>query len=84
LGNAALAFDGRKNAFANKDIGGSPKVIDLKYTDPAEPERVREFTITFKIAAKVNLFSLHQFLEGKLNYTPQEAIQALDIILRHG
>lgn len=35
-----------------------------------------------KIAARVDLFRLDEYLAGRLPEAPQEALQALDIVLR--
>ena len=39
--------------------------------------------MTIKDAAKIDLYSLKQFLAGRQRELPQDTIQALDIALRH-
>ncbi|RLN15945.1 uncharacterized protein C2845_PM02G02500 [Panicum miliaceum] len=43
----------------------------------------KEYKVTIKDAAKIDLYSLNQFLAGRQRELPQDAIQALDIALRH-
>jgi hypothetical protein len=42
----------------------------------------RRFKVLVKIAARVDLYRLDEYLGGRLPEAPQEALQALDIVLR--
>ena len=44
--------------------------------------REKEFKVTIKCAAKLDMYSLKQFLAGRQRELPQDTIQALDIALR--
>ena len=56
--------------------------VELEVTLPGEG-RDRVFTVAIKWAAEVSLYSLEQALEGRARQIPYEAIQALDVIMRH-
>lgn len=42
----------------------------------------RRFKVLVKIAARVDLYRLDEYMAGRLPEAPQEALQALDIVLR--
>jgi eukaryotic translation initiation factor 2C len=42
----------------------------------------REYKVTIRYAGRADLAILQQFLLGKMRDLPQEAIQALDVVLR--
>ena len=48
-----------------------------------EGSRGRDFKVTIKFTAQLNSSLLNDFVKGKINYFPQEVIQALDVIARH-
>lgn len=43
----------------------------------------RVFKVALKWAAQVSLFALEEALEGRTQQIPFEAIQALDVVMRH-
>jgi hypothetical protein len=48
----------------------------------ARAREERRFKVLVKIAARVDLYRLDEYLGGRLPEAPQEALQALDIVLR--
>lgn len=44
--------------------------------------RAKEYSVTIKDAAKLDLYSLRQFLAGRQRELPQDTVQALDIAMR--
>ena len=56
--------------------------MELEVTLPGEGQD-RNFKVTIKYLAQVSLFSLEEALEGKNQEIPQDAVQALDVIMRH-
>ena len=44
--------------------------------------REKEYKVTIREVAKLNLYNLQQFLAGRQRELPQDTIQALDIALR--
>lgn len=44
--------------------------------------REREYRVAIKFAARADLHHLRQFIAGRQADAPQEALQALDVVLR--
>jgi len=42
----------------------------------------RKFKVTVKLAAKVDVHQLQEYVCGRVSESPQEAIQSLDVVLR--
>ncbi|KAI7725480.1 hypothetical protein M8C21_008032 [Ambrosia artemisiifolia] len=80
LGNLMLAYDGNKSAFAAGPLPFESKEFVVKITE--RNGREREFKVNIKFAAKKDLHHLRQFLSGRQHDSPQETIQALDVVLR--
>ncbi|CAI9105507.1 OLC1v1004438C1 [Oldenlandia corymbosa var. corymbosa] len=80
LGNRMLAYDGNKSVYTANELPFQSKDFVVKLSNPGERER--EFKVTIKFAAKVDLYRLQQFLRSKQLDVPQETIQALDVVLR--
>ncbi|KAJ8020589.1 Protein argonaute-1 [Holothuria leucospilota] len=75
-------FDGRKNMYTKKQLPIGQEKVELEVTLPGDG-RDRTFTVTLKFAGFVSLALLEQALEGRLPIMPFDAIQALDVIMRH-
>lgn len=75
-------FDGRKNMYTKKQLPIGQEKLDLEVTLPGDG-RDRTFTVVLKFAGFVSLALLEQALEGRLPIMPFDAIQALDVIMRH-
>ena len=43
----------------------------------------REFKVVIKWQAQVSLFTLEEALQGRVHGIPNDATQALDVIMRH-
>lgn len=56
--------------------------VELEVTLPGDG-RDRTFSVILKFAGFVSLALLEQALEGRLPIMPFDAIQALDVIMRH-
>lgn len=56
--------------------------VELEVTLPGEG-RDRVFKVTIKWVAQVSLYALEEALEGHVHQIPFEAIQALDVVMRH-
>nr|QCD25890.1 argonaute 5 [Helianthus tuberosus] len=80
LGNLLLAYDGKKSAFAAGPLPFESKEFAVTITE--QDGRERDFRVTIKFAAKKDLHYLKQFLSGRQHDSPQETIQALDVVLR--
>ena len=75
-------FDGRRNMYTARALPIDRQRVELDVTLPGEG-RERTFRVTIKWVARVSLFSLKLALEGRLHGIPFEAIQALDVVMRH-
>nr|BAO49750.1 argonaute protein [Lilium longiflorum] len=79
------AYDGRKSLYT---VGKLP--FDSKNFKIKLPEREvsstrraeKEYSITIKFAGRPDLHHLEQFMRGRQIDSPQETIQALDVVLR--
>ncbi|KAK3087288.1 hypothetical protein FSP39_004190 [Pinctada imbricata] len=75
-------FDGRRNLYSRDALPIGKDKVELEVTLPGEG-RDRVFTVAIKWVAQVSLYSLEEALEGRARRIPFEAIQALDVIMRH-
>ncbi|MED6155463.1 argonaute 5 [Stylosanthes scabra] len=93
LGNRIPAFDGNKNLYTAGALPFESQDFIVKLSDDdrkgssaaasgSARKREREFKITIRFAAKVELGNLNQFLKGQQLESPQDTIQALDVALR--
>ncbi|KAH7487636.1 Protein argonaute-2 [Phytophthora ramorum] len=79
-----LVSDARKNVYA-------PKRLPFQLQEfaglqlPEDGGRARDFSAVVKEAdpVAIRMQQLEELFEGRLNYTPYDALQALDVALRH-
>ncbi|CAD7705067.1 unnamed protein product [Ostreobium quekettii] len=84
--NAQWAFDGKKNLYSpfgpDKYLPKHEHSFEVQLKE-SSPQRQRNFTVTTKLASQVSISALLQYvLNGGLDI-PKDAIQALDVVLRH-
>ncbi|RZC76718.1 hypothetical protein C5167_000873 [Papaver somniferum] len=98
LGSLQPVYDGRKSLYTAGPLPfeGMDFVVDLVDKEPAKggskktnkdgkgafPRRERKFKVAIKLASRPDLHHLHQFLAGRQRDSPQETIQALDVVMR--
>ncbi|OIW05841.1 hypothetical protein TanjilG_23627 [Lupinus angustifolius] len=91
LGKRTPAYDGRKNLYTGGALPFSSRDFVVKLADhdkqassegSASKKREREFKVTIRFASKPDLHHLQQFLRRQQLDSPQETIQALDVVLR--
>ncbi|KAF8681815.1 hypothetical protein HU200_045255 [Digitaria exilis] len=76
-------YDGQKGLFTAGPLPFKTKEFVLKLTNPERANRGEtEYKVTIKDAAKIDLYSLKQFLAGRQRELPQDTIQTLDVALR--
>ncbi|XP_025092974.1 protein argonaute-2-like isoform X1 [Pomacea canaliculata] len=75
-------FDGRKNLYSRDHLPIGTEKVELEVTLPGEG-RDRVFKVAIRWVNQVNLFDLERALEGVSRQIPLEAIQALDVVMRH-
>lgn len=56
--------------------------VELEVTLPGEGKD-RVFKVSIKWVAQISLYTLEEALEGRSRVIPFEAIQALDVVMRH-
>lgn len=81
LSGCLPAFDGRKNLYTRKQLPFNNRTFTVPFD---EGDREQKFAVTIQYAATVNLDALHAVYDRHVRTVPQEVIQALDIIMRHG
>ncbi|XP_078333968.1 protein argonaute-2-like isoform X2 [Crassostrea virginica] len=75
-------FDGRKNLYSREPLPIGRDKVELEVTLPGEGKD-RVFNITMKWVQQISLFGLEEALQGHTREIPQDAITAVDIIMRH-
>ena len=80
--NQKPVFDGRKNMYTREPLCIGKDKLDLEVTLPGEGKD-RVFKVGIKYVSEVSLFALEESLEGKLQNIPADAVNALDVIMRH-
>jgi eukaryotic translation initiation factor 2C len=75
-------FDGRKNMYSRDPLPIGREKVDLEVTLPGDG-RDRVFKVSIKWVAQISLFHLEDALEGRSQNMPFDAIQALDVVMRH-
>ncbi|CAH1772409.1 unnamed protein product [Owenia fusiformis] len=75
-------FDGRKNLYSRDPLPIGRDKIEVEVTLPGEGKD-RVFKVAIRWVAQVNLYALEEALEGRSHAMPFEAIQALDVVMRH-
>lgn len=82
FGNQKPVFDGRKNMYTRDDLPIGRDKVELEVTLPGEGKD-RVFRVAIKWVSQVSLNTLEEALEGNLRSIPMDAIQALDVVMRH-
>ncbi|KAG1714626.1 Protein argonaute-2 [Nymphon striatum] len=82
FGNLKPVFDGRKNLYTRDPIPIGNDRVELEVTLPGEGKD-RVFHVAVKAVGQVSLFALEDALEGRSRQIPFDAIQALDVVMRH-
>lgn len=80
FGTLKPVFDGRSNLYTRDPLLIEQR--DLEVTLPGEG-RDRVFRVAMKWVARVNFNTLEEALEGRTRTIPFDAIQALDVVMRH-
>ncbi|KAL5729468.1 Protein argonaute PNH1 [Ranunculus cassubicifolius] len=79
------AYDGRNSLYTAGLLPFTSReflITLVEEDDGSGMARQREFKVVIKFVARANMHHLRQFLAGKVADAPQEAVQALDIVLR--
>ncbi|XP_031487467.1 protein argonaute 1B-like isoform X1 [Nymphaea colorata] len=84
LGGRLPAYDGGKSLYTAGKLPFSSKEFDVKVIDGdgTPSSREKDYKVAVKFASTVDIHHLMRFLSGQQLDIPQEAIQALDVVLR--
>ncbi len=82
FGTKKPVFDGRSNLYVRDPLPIGNEQVDLEVTLPGEGKD-RVFRVTMRWVAQVSLYALEEALEGRTRTIPFDAIQALDVVMRH-
>uniref|UniRef100_T1J113 Protein argonaute-1 n=1 Tax=Strigamia maritima TaxID=126957 RepID=T1J113_STRMM len=82
FGSQKPVFDGRKNLYTRDTLLIGKDRVELEVTLPGEGKD-RVFRVAVKWVAQVSLYALEEALEGRSRTIPFDAIQALDVVMRH-
>ncbi|XP_050028353.1 protein argonaute-2 [Dermacentor andersoni] len=82
FGSQKPVFDGRKNMYTRDDLPLGKEKAELEVTLPGEGKD-RVFRVAIKWVAQVSLYALEEVLEGRSRHIPMDAVQALDVVMRH-
>lgn len=82
FGSQKPVFDGRKNMYTRDDLPIGKEKAELEVTLPGEGKD-RVFRVAIKWVAQVSLYALEEVLEGRSRHIPLDAVQALDVVMRH-
>ena len=80
--NLKPVFDGRNNMYTREPLPIGNDALELDVTLPGEGKD-RVFRVSIKWNAQVSLYALEEALEGRTRQIPFDAIQALDVVMRH-
>ncbi|PAA58162.1 hypothetical protein BOX15_Mlig010628g1 [Macrostomum lignano] len=81
--NQRPVFDGRKNLYTRDPLPFGTDRLELEVTLPGEGSKDRVFKVMMKYLGEVSLFALEEALEGRRQNIPADAVNALDVVMRH-
>ncbi|VDO55419.1 unnamed protein product [Haemonchus placei] len=76
-------YDGKRNMYTREPLPIGREKMEFEVTLPGDSAVERQFTVTVKWAGQVSLSTLEDAMEGRIRQVPFEAVQAMDVILRH-
>uniref|UniRef100_A0A803MLG5 Uncharacterized protein n=1 Tax=Chenopodium quinoa TaxID=63459 RepID=A0A803MLG5_CHEQI len=85
LGGRIPAYDGNKSIYTAGPLPFTTKefIVEMQREKRGSSEmEVAKFKVAIKLAAKVGLYNLQEYLRGRTSEAPQDAIQVLDIVMR--
>jgi eukaryotic translation initiation factor 2C len=83
-----IVFDGKKSMYAASPLPGfsstEHKEFLIVHKEADQSGRERDFKIRIREVARVNMMQLSEYINGRsVSYIPYDAIQCLDVLLRH-
>uniref|UniRef100_A0AC35TKG3 Protein argonaute-2 n=1 Tax=Rhabditophanes sp. KR3021 TaxID=114890 RepID=A0AC35TKG3_9BILA len=84
FGNCKPVYDGKRNMYTKEMLQmTATERLELEVTMPGEANQDRRFTVGVKWNQSVSLSKLEDAMAGRIRNVPAEALQAMDVILRH-
>jgi hypothetical protein len=77
-----VAYDGMSSLYSYGPLPKNQFSLEAEI-DGKNGREPKKYVMNIKKVSSVNLASLQSFLQGKLDYTPYEVINALEVILRN-
>ncbi len=76
-------YDGKRNMYTRNQLPIGRDRVELEVTLPGDSAVERQFQVSIKWVSQVSLALLDEAMEGRVRTVPFEAVQAMDVILRH-
>lgn len=83
FGGFIVAYDGQNIMYSLGKLKEDKTVLEVTLPSSRPGGSDRKFQVAVTRVSSVNTESIKKFLDGKLSYTPYDAITALEVILRH-
>ncbi|CAI5454435.1 unnamed protein product [Caenorhabditis angaria] len=83
FGNCRPVYDGKRNMYTRDPLHIGRDRMDFEVVLPGDSAVERQFSVSLKWIGQVSLSSLEDAMEGRVRQVPFEAVQAMDVILRH-
>uniref|UniRef100_A0A8R1DNM3 Protein argonaute-1 n=3 Tax=Caenorhabditis japonica TaxID=281687 RepID=A0A8R1DNM3_CAEJA len=81
--NIRPVYDGKRNMYTREPLPIGRERMDFDVTLPGDSAVERQFSVSLKWVGQVSLSTLEDAMEGRVRQVPFEAVQAMDVILRH-
>lgn len=82
--NIRPVYDGKKSMYTREPIAGIGRdKVDVEVVMPGDSSMDRKFKVSIKWVSAVSLSKLEDAMLGRIRQVPSEAVQAMDVILRH-
>ncbi|CCD73272.1 Protein argonaute-1 [Caenorhabditis elegans] len=81
--NIRPVYDGKRNMYTREPLPIGTEPMNFEVTLPGDSAVERKFSVTMKWIGQVCLSALDDAMEGRVRQVPHEAVQSIDVILRH-
>uniref|UniRef100_A0A1I7TGW4 Protein argonaute-1 n=2 Tax=Caenorhabditis tropicalis TaxID=1561998 RepID=A0A1I7TGW4_9PELO len=76
-------YDGKSNMYTRERLPFTQDPMSFTVNLPGESATDRQFEITIKYGGDISLAGLEDAMQGRIEEVPYDAVQAVDVILRH-
>jgi eukaryotic translation initiation factor 2C len=83
--NLRPVYDGKKSMYTKNPLAFPPNInrVELEVVMPGDASVDRRFKVAIKYVSTVSLGKLEAAMAGSIRSVPSDAVQAMDVILRH-